>query len=223
VLAELELKGVVRAVEDNGVYPVFMKVLPAKASPDAVYEITMKLDGSSMTCYHRDGEVGVCSRNLELKTTEENASNTFVRMFHDSKLNEVLPKLHPQFGNIAIQGELMGPNIQGNREQLNDFKFFVFDVYFIDECRYAKTFERDSVMKALVEAGVDTEKVCHVPVLHNYVKLSELGLNCVQDLLKFAEGPSIKHPVREGLVFKRVDGQFSFKAISNLFLLKEKD
>jgi hypothetical protein len=44
-------------------------------------------------------------------------------------------------------------------------------------------------------------------------------------LLKFAEGPSIKHPVREGIVFKSADedDSFSFKAISNKFLEKEKD
>ena len=45
----------------------------------------------------------------------------------------------------------------------------------------------------------------------------------ISDLLDFAEGKSLNHPIREGLVFKRMDGQFSFKAISNKFLLKEKD
>ena len=200
-----------------------MSVLPPKASPDDVYEITIKLDGSSMTAFHRDGEVGVCSRNLQLKTDDCNKDNTFVRMFFDGGLNWALPALAPQFGNIAIQGELMGPGIQGNREELKDFKFFVFDVFFIDHSRYAMPTEREDIMKAMYTAGVDPNKVTHVPVVDTYAKLSDLGLHSLEDLLKFAEGPSIKHPIREGLVFKRMDGQFSFKAISNTFLAKEKD
>lgn len=200
-----------------------MSVLPPKASPDDVYEITIKLDGSSMTAFHRDGEVGVCSRNLQLKTDDCNKDNTFVRMFFDGGLNWALPALAKDFGNIAIQGELMGPGIQGNREELKDFKFFVFDVFFIDHSRYAMPMEREDIMRALYAMGVDPHKVDHVPVVDTYAKLSDLGLHSIEDLLKFAEGPSIKHPIREGLVFKRMDGQFSFKAISNTFLAKEKD
>lgn len=194
-----------------------------KADPDTMYEITIKLDGSSMTAYHRDGDVGVCSRNLELKTDESNKDNTFVRMFYDGGLNWALPALAKDFGNVAIQGELMGPGIQGNREELKDFKFFVFDVFLIDHSRYAMPAEREDIMKALYAAGADPNKVTHVPVVDTYAKLSDLGLHSLEDLLKFAEGPSIKHPIREGLVFKRMDGQFSFKAISNTFLAKEKD
>lgn len=200
-----------------------LKVEPPKASPDDVYEITIKLDGSSMTAFHRDGEVGVCSRNLQLKTDDCNKDNTFVRMFFDGGLNWALPALAKDFGNIAIQGELMGPGIQGNREELKDFKFFVFDVFFIDHSRYAMPMEREDIMRALYAMGVDPHKVDHVPVVDTYAKLSDLGLHSIEDLLKFAEGPSIKHPIREGLVFKRMDGQFSFKAISNTFLAKEKD
>ena len=37
------------------------------------FEITEKLEGSSMTCYLIDGEFGVCSRNMNLKETAENA------------------------------------------------------------------------------------------------------------------------------------------------------
>jgi hypothetical protein len=37
-----------------------------------------------------------------------------------------------------------------------------------------------------------------------------------------ADGPSLNNPIREGIVYKRVDGRFSFKVISNNFLLNEK-
>ena len=78
-------------------------------------------------------------------------------------------------------------------------------------------------MDKLAAAGVSTELVKHVPVLHYEVLLQDLNITDVKQLLAFAEGPSLVHAVREGLVFKRIDGQFSFKAISNAFLTKEKD
>jgi len=40
------------------------------------FEVTTKLDGSSCTIYFNQGEVGVCSRNIELKLDQE--GNAFV-------------------------------------------------------------------------------------------------------------------------------------------------
>lgn len=202
-------------VEDGVAYAVTVP----EASRDDRYEVTIKLDGSSATFFHRDGEVGVCSRNLQLKVSEANAGNAFVRMLLDSGLADALPKL----GNVAVQGELMGPNIQGNREGLSDFAFFIFDVQELDTGTYLTPVERASFYRRLLDLGVGVAKVQHVPVLHASTTMAELGIADVGGLLQLAEGPSLKHQVREGLVFKRVDGKFSFKAISNQFLLKEKD
>lgn len=210
-----------------------------KADRNARYEITMKMDGSSGTFFHRDGEVGVCSRNLQLKTNDANKENTFVRMLYDSGLNLVLP----QFGNIAVQGEVMGPGIQGNRENLNDFQLFVFDVQLLDEGRYMTPDERYEFMRTLSNRGVNLKKVFHAPVLvsnpgepERFVTfvadlpnhgsgytLQELGLTTMEALLKAAEGPSLVHPIREGKVYKKIDGSFSFKVISNKYLQKEAD
>jgi ATP-dependent RNA circularization protein (DNA/RNA ligase family) len=117
----------------------------------------------------------------------------------------------------------MGPNIQGNRENLKAPKFFIFDVQALDTGDFLTANERAGLMIALGAKGVDMQIVQHVPVLHQDVTLQELGLTSVGDLLAFAEGPSLVHQIREGLVFKRMDGKFSFKAISNQFLAKEKD
>lgn len=220
---------------------VVHRVEPPKASPDDRYEITVKMDGSSMTVFRRDGEVGVCSRNLQLKINDANKDNSFVRMMIDGALDTVLEALEvlPEFvttdackvplKNIAIQGELMGPGIQGNREQFTGSQFFIFDIYFIDENRYATPAERLEIFERMkliwansIDGGVNT-KVHHTPILHESITLGELGLNSIDDLLAFAEGPSLNHPIREGLVFKRADGLFSFKAISNTYLAKEKD
>ena len=91
------------------------EVFNTPENAEAEYEISVKLDGSSMTAYFRDNELGVCSRNLELKINDENKDNAFVRTFRNSGLMDAFLRVGR---NIAVQGELMGPGIQGNREQL---------------------------------------------------------------------------------------------------------
>jgi RNA ligase (TIGR02306 family) len=188
------------------------------------YEVTMKLDGSSCTIYHKDGELGVCSRNLELKINDANKDNTLVRMLFETGLNESLVKLGK---NIAIQGEIMGPGVQGNREKLTKHALYVYDIYDIDNQRYLTEKERDVIFTLYLlpmAPTLDGESALrHVPVLQYDNRLSELRINNIEELLKFAEGKSIKNEIREGVVFKRMDGKFSFKAISNLFLLKGGD
>lgn len=183
---------------------------------DATFEITVKLDGTSCTYYHRDGELGVCSRNLDLKIGPENAGNTMVDQLYALGLNKALTAIGR---NVAVQGELMGPGIQKNREQLKAPAFFVFNVFDIDAGKYLAPDERTRFLTTLQEAGGSVQ---HVPLLYKRVKLIDLGLTNIERLLEFAEGPSLHHAVREGVVFKCYEDQFSFKAISNAYLLKEK-
>lgn len=209
---------------------------PATASIDDEYEVSIKLDGSSMTAFVRaqfeapflDGdnqwqnpaEIGVCSRNLQLKVNEANGDNTFVKYFVDHLQTPLSMFFEDTGRSIALQGELMGPNIQGNREGFTKFEFYLYKVFDIDTQEYVSTDERDVIFAQLLALGAVMK---HVPVPHKSTRLIDLGITNVPGLLKFAEGPSINHKVREGLVFKRKDGKFSFKAISNLFLLGEKD
>lgn len=202
--------GFIRKTDQERVQTIFNKVL---ADTSARYEVTTKLNGSSFTAYHRDGQVGVCSRNLELKLDVDNANNSFVKIFNETGLGDVLSKL----GNIAIQGEIVGPGIQSNYEKLKDVELYVFDAQNLENGSYLTPAERAHMM-TLLPKGVK-----HVPILHTSATLKELGLFTLDDLLAFAEGPSVNNPTREGVVFKREDGQFSFKIISNRYLLKEAD
>lgn len=171
---------------------------------DYTYEISMKLDGSSMTVFRHEGVLRVCSRNLELDTSEENASNTFVLMAN--RIGDQIPE------GYVFQGELMGPGIQNNREGFQDFEFFVFDVLEIAGQRYLPPVERREI--------VERVGLKHVPVLVTNAKAPE----SVQEALDLADGPSINNKVREGLVWKcNEDPSHSFKAISNKFLLKGGD
>ena len=167
---------------------------------EPTYEVTMKLDGSSCTIFRWEDELRVCSRNLELKINEENKDNTFVAMA--LKIGDKIPN------GIAFQGELMGPGIQGNREGFAEHKFFVFDVFDIVKHEYLPP-----MMRRLV---CERRELEHVPILGTDWKAP----NSVEEGLAIAEGPSINHKIREGLVWKcNEDPSFSFKTISNKFLL----
>jgi RNA ligase (TIGR02306 family) len=175
------------------------------------WEVTEKLDGSSMTVYVMDGEVGVCSRNLDLK---RNPDNSLWRAAIKYGLED---KLKIAGGNLAIQGELVGNGIQGNIYNMRDQDFYVYDIYDIDAGRYYTPAER--------KAFVAVFGLNHCPVLAYSPELYDsLGITTVEQVLKFAEGHSVMGdivgPTREGLVFKCHEKAVSFKAISNKFLLK---
>jgi len=178
-------------------------VVPADFQ-EPTFEVTMKLDGSSCTIFRWEGELRVCSRNLELKINDENKDNTFVAMA--LKIGDRIPD------GFAFQGELMGPGIQGNREGFTEHEFFVFDVFNIFTHLYASPIVRRDVCNTL--------SLKHVPVLGT----DWTAPQSVEEGLALAEGPSINHKIREGLVWKcNEDPSFSFKTISNQFLLKGGD
>jgi RNA ligase (TIGR02306 family) len=187
---------------------------------DTQYEVTLKLDGTSFTGFYNNGEDGVCSRNLQLKVNDENANNTFVKMFVNSNMQAAL---HAYGRNLAIQGELMGPAIQSNREQLLSHTLYVFDIFDINTRCHLQPDDRKIALQSLYDLGLKKDMVHHVPMFAYNVTLADMNIFTVDDLLKDASGPSITHAIREGKVYKSMDGQFSFKSISNDFLLKEKD
>ena len=171
---------------------------------DQVFEVTEKLEGSSMTCYMIDGEFGVCSRNMDLKRDE---NNTFWRVAIEQGIENKMRTLASD--NYAIQGELIGPGIQGNIYNLNKHTFRVFDIYDIDAGEFVFPETRHQIVEAL--------GLTHVPLI------GFLAIQANMDyLLETAEGKSLLNDKqeREGLVYKAAQGQFSFKAISNKYLLK---
>ena len=174
------------------------------------FEVTEKLEGSSMTVYLIDGEFGVCSRNLDLKETE---GNTFWSVARKDRIEEKLRD--NKLNNISIQGELVGPGVQGNIYKLNYPIFMVFDVYDIENGSYLNPDARRKLI-----ADLD---LLHVPVL--FVD-KDLGVGSIDEILQWAEGLSVMGdiigPQREGLVFKQTNGGMTFKAISNKYLLGEK-
>ena len=178
------------------------------------WEVSEKLDGSSMTVYVYfnpvafDSTSGVCSRNLDLKFDINNS-------FWEAAVNyDLIEKVRSTGRSLAIQGELVGEGIQGNSYKLTGRQFFCFDIWDINDQKYLLPNERQEICAKL--------DIQHVPVL---------GLGAIADvigttpatILKEAEGKSLvgSKPEREGLVWKSVDKHdVSFKAISDKWLLK---
>lgn len=192
---------------------------------EVAYEVTVKMDGSSITVYHKDDHVGVCSRNQELKLDED---NNFVRAARESRLLYAIDKLGK---NYAVQGELCGPGIQKNRAEKKELGIWIFDIYDIDERRYLLPDERHQVYGDLRNIVKDSGVAPaldfrHVPVLATgYCR----DLAVLDNALALAERATyvihqgdgtIKEVPAEGVVFKPALGGDSFKIISNSYLMK---
>lgn len=176
--------------------------------------VSSKLDGTSATFYKHNGEFGVCSRNLELK---ESVGNTLWKMVEQYKLRDVIPD------GFAVQGEVVGEGINKNPLKIKGQQLFIFNVFNIREHKYLDFVD---MLEFVVK-----NNLAAVPVIDsNFV----LNHTCEQ-LLEIANGwsplnPLVKH---EGIVIRPkiekrtmingVVSRFSFKAISNDYLLKEGD
>ncbi|KAK9773637.1 hypothetical protein AB5N19_05498 [Seiridium cardinale] len=199
---------------------------------DGIFQETTKMDGSSMTAYFLrqgsekigllpeldaetkriallpNGRFGVCSRNTNLRESDANG-----RWFWEVTKKYNLPaKLSELNRNIALQGELCGSSVQSNFEGFPQgvHDFFLFSIWDIDEQKYIKPKEAEAMARQL---GIK-----HVPVT-GYFRLGDIATT-VDGLLARAEGEGLYGKKREGIVLKEIGGEFSFKAISNTYLLK---
>lgn len=178
---------------------------------------TEKLDGSSTTIYLIKGKFGVCSRNIDLaRSTSSKYWNTAIEHNLEKKIKGVYR------GNIALQGELIGEGIQGNKYKLKGQDIYFFNIFFINEDRYGNYEELKSFCDSIGEK-------CVPLVLDNY----ELS-NSIPELVVLAKGKSLLADTpREGIVLRPcreikdtelhsplVRNRVSFKSINPDFLIK---
>lgn len=157
----------------------------------------------------------------------------FISTYRKLNLAERLNTFAAKHGvNLAIQGELIGPGVEENFENVPHRIFCVYSVYLLHDLLKGGPPHKllpaaaRSVVQELISysnegpvenGGVD---ICYIPVIHAAVSLP----STIQDCLKYAEGPSaFKGKFREGVVFKSTTRDFSFKVISNAYLLKKED
>ena len=194
------------------------------------FEVTTKMDGSSLTAYVQDGRVGVCSRNLELKNADGDFSSPEVKAqqsdywkvvidFEVDKMLQLFWELYRY--PIALQMEFVGPGINGNYQKLKEWDLYLFDVYHINQQRYFTPNERQKY--DFFFSG--NCKLKHVPVVGRFFALNPEGLPRMErfaQLMALADSTESPTPgvMAEGLVFKDEAGTNHFKLISNNYLLK---
>lgn len=221
--------------DQNRVQNVVPRFLLASQAGEK-FEKTFKLDGSSMTVWFKDGHIGVASRNVSfnLQTVNKGFVQTFKEFVARVKKkgwkkarwidqieadNNAFTQMASNSGavtalvragrNLAIQGEMVGPSIQKNFEGVDSNQFYIYDIYDIDAQAYLLPTERvafliEHELRGVPEAGI--------------VDLPETVAEVIED----ADGPSgLKGKYREGFVYKSMTRDFSFKVISNKYLLKE--
>ena len=183
---------------------------------------TEKIDGTSTTFTMKRGKFGrkqfyVCSRNVCFG--EENKPcyydiNVYWEMAKKYDIYHVLAKMldaMPGEEWITIQGETYGNSVQKRDYSLNGHDFAAFNLIFSSTGRVS-TKEMITILNGY--------HVPCVPVVEENIDFTD-KFATVEDMLLWAEGNSkLDGQPREGIVFRTIDGQKSFKAVSNSFLLK---
>lgn len=208
---------------------------------EEVFEATVKKDGSSCTVFRVDPSSPFYTAASRLISKEKSFWKRMIAFFHVKEpvfgictRNTMLPlygdsNFHPaaipalmalhepdmKGRSFAIQGEVVAPNIQDNHEKVFEPEFHAFDVFDIDRQEYMRPGFRQTFCWAY--------HIPHVTILANgkLENIIDYSGNVVSDVLRYAEGDGDNPDViREGVVFKSYERDFSFKAVSNEYLLK---
>lgn len=191
---------------------------------DEVFAPTLKMDGSSVTVFYVDVKyvngmddiVGYCSRNQLLKipdsqVTLENTGNFYQGVFN-SRLFAKAAAIKDIYGfSCAIQGELVGPGIQGNFEKFDTYQVFAYRIFNVDTGQYLDYADFVSICEALDIQRVPLADGSHVQAILQ---------KPLSEILAISEGKSINNKMREGIVWQSLTSPFTFKAISNKYLEK---
>jgi len=192
--------------------------LRVQAAPQLLEELkgqpfmaTVKMDGTSSTFVMVDGELHACGRNHSIAEGE----NLYWYIAKKHRLAEVLAG-----SSLAIQGEIVGPGVQGNPVGAKDKSLFVFNLY---DTRTGEHLGDPELRKFCAQHGLTP-----VPIAFQGERFDET----VDSLLQKAEGTyEGTTNQREGIVIRPIaplrstvlGGRLSFKAISNRYLLDERD
>lgn len=172
--------------------------------------ISYKLDGSSITVIHDKflwkSKYRICSRRFEL----HDKRNDWYKVFKTTNFHDHIQKLVKYFNtkDIIIQGEAIG-KFNGNHHDLQTEQIRLFNIYV-----NGKRINQEKCIHVCLELNIP-----HCPMYKKIV------LNHSMDqILKEAEIRDILNPKveAEGLIWRCVEDNTSFKVINNKYLLKEK-
>lgn len=193
-----------------------LQATPHYLEMDCKWIATEKLNGQSGTFtlqrikgkhfWNKDKfDFAVCSRNRRLY----NEFNT--SYWNVAKKYNIERVLHDLIGDnefVCIQGECIAPNVQKNQYHVTEPDLYVFNVIY-------PTGRMNSLdAKDLMEK----HGLKFVPIVDKTVSLKGMTVN---EVLDYATGKSALYDtLREGIVFRSLDGNLSFKAVSPEFLIK---
>ena len=191
---------------------------PWRISDGKTYIATEKLDGISCTyALERKGrnkfEFYVCSRNVRQQDEKQECyhdHNIYWDLAFKYNIEQHLKDILNQFPKlkwVCIQGEGVG-SVQGNPLKLKEDDLYVFNF---------KDSERGRYNSIIGRAIIEKMGMKWVPILGK-VQMP----NTMEELKALATGKSKVNPdvMREGIVYRSLDGSDSFKNVSREYLLK---
>ena len=196
-----------------------------RAHPQQLYYTTEKLDGSSVTIGYVKRKFIVCSRNIWYRSPSDCTPWEIANQYQLNHLLKMYYRKHKK--ELVLQGEAIGPKIQGNKYHRSHIEFYIFNIWDASQKKYLSLEEMEQITQ---ELGLKM-----VPVLSkNHSFLWET----VDDLIQSARGFSFFHnntssPIlREGIVIRpmhptppigKMSNMWSFKVINPDFLISSAD
>lgn len=202
----------------NGILTHNCENMPWVLGDGEDYVLTEKLDGTSSTYALERKPFGryefyVCSRNVRQENENQKCFhdyNIYWAMANKYKIKEHLKEYlnaNKSVKWVCVQGESVG-NVQGNPLKLDEDDLYCFN--FIDSAN--GRYDSREGKKIVEEWGMKW-----VPIL---------GIDKTQDnmdnMKKFSHGNSVVNPkvLREGIVYRSLDGKKSFKNVDPIYLEK---
>lgn len=182
---------------------------------DVDFYRTSKLEGNSTSFYtirqktffglFSKWKFGVCSRNRNLITDD---GSDFWKC---AKYIDAENKLMKLKKNIFIRGEKCDTKTQGNIYKFNNYNFFVYDVYDLDEQRL---YNFDEMIQFCKDNGFE-----HVPILDEKIKLKDTVQEMLKMSIRYDELVPGNKVLAEGDVWRTHDMKISFKVKSPEYLV----
>ena len=180
---------------------------------------TEKIDGSSTTftmkrVHRHKYEFLVCSRNVCFDKPDKkcfydiNIYTEAAEKYHIEDALRDLMENHPDWDWVTLQGETFGAKVQNRTYGLDHRELRGFNLI------NSKDGRANSIASREMMARYD---IPWVPIVNPNLTLPQ---TC-DEILALAAGKSeIDGGMREGLVFRSLDGKKSFKAVDNAFIVK---
>lgn len=172
------------------------------------FVVSYKLDGSSITIIHQKvlwkSKYRICSRRFEL----HDKNNDWVRVFKSTNFDLHIQKLVKFFNtnDIIVQGEAIG-RFNGNHHNLREDEIRAFSIYVKGE---------RIPQKKLIDV-CRANNIPYCPLYKNIVLNHSMS-----EILNMSELKDALNPLAEaeGLVWRCVDDNFSFKVVNNNYLIR---